>query len=75
MGRWWGWGKGVDYYRRSRFKRRGRKGELEEKYICIKVLLAFFRAQELCVKVEVAALGSPSVIVLNVSVDVKQHWI
>ena len=28
-----GGGKGVDYYRRSHFKRRGRKGELEEKYI------------------------------------------
>ena len=27
-----------------------------------------------CVKVEVAVLGSPSVIVLMVSVDVKQHW-
>ena len=26
-----------------------------------------------CVKVEVAALGSPSLIVLIVSVDVKQH--
>ena len=26
-----------------------------------------------CVKVEVAVLGSPSVIVLMVSVDVKQH--
>ena len=30
-----GGGKGVDYYRRSRFKRRERKGELEEKYIYI----------------------------------------
>ena len=27
-----------------------------------------------CVKVEVAVLGSPSVIVLMVSVDVKQYW-
>ena len=27
-----------------------------------------------CVKVEVAVLGSPSLIVLMVSVDVKQHW-
>ena len=27
-----------------------------------------------CVKVEVAVLGSPSLIVLFVSVDVKQHW-
>ena len=26
-----------------------------------------------CVKVEMAALGSPSLIVLTVSVDVKQH--
>ena len=26
-----------------------------------------------CVKVEVAAMGSPSLIVLTVSVDVKQH--
>ena len=26
-----------------------------------------------CVKVEVAVLGSPSLIVLTVSVDVKQH--
>ena len=26
-----------------------------------------------CVKVEVAVLGSPSLIVLKVSVDVKQH--
>ena len=26
------------------------------------------------VKVEVALLGSPSLIVLMVSVDVKQHW-
>ena len=32
-----------------------------------------FGAQELCVKVEVAVLGSPSLIVLTVSVDVKQH--
>ena len=31
------------------------------------------RAQELCVKVEVAVLGSPSLIVPTVSVDVKQH--
>ena len=28
-----------------------------------------------CVKVEVAALGSPSLIVFMVSVDVKQHLI
>ena len=28
-----------------------------------------------CVKVEVADLGSPSLIVLMVSVDVKQYWI
>ena len=27
-----------------------------------------------CVKVEVAVLGSPSLIILVVSVDVKQHW-
>ena len=27
-----------------------------------------------CVKVEVAVLGSPSLTVLTVSVDVKQHW-
>ena len=27
-----------------------------------------------CVKVEVVVLGSPSLIVLTVSVDVKQHW-
>ena len=27
-----------------------------------------------CVKVEVAVLGSPSLIVRTVSVDVKQHW-
>ena len=27
-----------------------------------------------CVKVEVAVLGSPSLIVLMVFVDVKQHW-
>ena len=27
-----------------------------------------------CVKVEVAVLGSPSLIILMVSVDVKQHW-
>ena len=32
-----------------------------------------FRRQELCEKVEVAVLGSPSVIVRAVSVDVKQH--
>ena len=31
------------------------------------------RAQELCVKVEVAVLGSPSLISLMVSVDVEQH--
>ena len=31
------------------------------------------RRQELCEKVEVAVLGSPSVIVRAVSVDVKQH--
>ena len=31
------------------------------------------RTQELCVKVEVAVLGSPSLIVLMVSIDVKQH--
>ena len=29
--------------------------------------------RELCVKVEVAVLGSTSLIVLTVSVDVKQH--
>ena len=28
-----------------------------------------------CVKVEVAVLGSPSLVVLMVSVDVKQHFI
>ena len=27
-----------------------------------------------CVKVEVVVLGSPSIIVLVVSVDEKQHW-
>ena len=27
-----------------------------------------------CMKVEVAVLGSPSLIVLMVSVDIKQHW-
>ena len=27
-----------------------------------------------CVKVEVAVLGSPTLIVRSVSVDVKQHW-
>ena len=32
------------------------------------------RAQELCVKVEVAVLGSPSLTVLTVSVDVRQRW-
>ena len=32
-----------------------------------------FRAQELCVKVEMAVLGSPSLTVLMVSVDVKRH--
>ena len=31
------------------------------------------RVQELCVEVEVGVLGSPSLIVLTVSVDVKQH--
>ena len=31
------------------------------------------RVQELCVKVEVAVLGSRSLIVPTVSVDVKQH--
>ena len=31
------------------------------------------RAQELCVKVGMAVLGSPSLIVLTVSVGVKQH--
>ena len=31
------------------------------------------RAQELCVKVEVDVLGSPSLIVRMVSVDIKQH--
>ena len=29
---------------------------------------------ECCVKVEVVVLGSPSLTVLTVSVDVKQHW-
>ena len=35
-----------------------------------------WKAQELgsCVKVEVVVLGSPSLTVLMVSVDVKQHW-
>ena len=32
-----------------------------------------FRAARSCVNVEVAALGSPSLIVLTISVDVKQH--
>ena len=27
-----------------------------------------------CVKVELAVLGSPSLVVFPVSVDVKQHW-
>ena len=31
------------------------------------------RAQELCVKVEVTVLGSPSLLVFMVSVDVKKH--
>ena len=38
---------------------------------CFSLWLAEFRS---CVKVEVAVLGSPSLIVLMVSVDVKQHW-
>ena len=33
-----------------------------------------FTVQELCVKVEVAVLGPSSLIVLVVSVYVKQHW-
>ena len=37
-----------------------------------RILVPEYRAQELCVKVEVAVLGSPSLIVLNmVSVDIK----
>ena len=41
----------------------GRKATLEERD----------RAQGLCVKVEVAVPGSPCLLVLAVSVDVKQH--
>ena len=32
-----------------------------------------FRAQELCVKIEVAVPGSPSLIVLTILVNVKKH--
>ena len=44
--------------------------------VCSSLLLFYFFASELrsCGKVEVAVLGSPSLIVLVVSVDVKQHW-
>ena len=43
--------------------------------VCSSLLLFYFFASELrsCGKVEVAVLGSPSLIVLVVSVDVKQH--
>ena len=37
--------------------------------------LAFSSEHRSCVKVEVAALGFPSLTVLMVSVDVKRHWI
>ena len=33
----------------------------------------FFSGLRSCVKVEVAVLGSPSLMVIMVSVDVKQH--
>ena len=42
-------------------------------YIYMAIKLHIFRAQELRAKVEVAVLCSPSLIVLKVSVDVKQH--
>ena len=32
-----------------------------------------FRAQELCVKIEVAVPGSPSLIVLTILADVQKH--
>ena len=41
--------------------------------LCVRKAPLKNRGQELCVKVEVAVLGSPSLIVLTVSVDVKQH--
>ena len=42
---------------------------------CIKMVKRCHVVSELrsCAKVEVAVLGSPSLIVLMVSVDVKQH--
>ena len=43
-------------------------------YIQVQCCQPLLRAPELCeVKVEVAVLGSPSLISLMVSVDVKQH--
>ena len=32
------------------------------------------KSRQSCVKVEVSVLGSPSLIVCTISVDVKQHW-
>ena len=46
----------------------GRKAAFEEEEEDTRI-----RAQELCVEVEVDVLSSPSLIVLFVSVDVKQH--
>ena len=44
--------------------------------VCIYIIIiSYTESSEFrsCVKVEVAVLGSPSLIVLVVSVDVKQH--
>ena len=41
--------------------------------VCVCVCVCVFRAQELCVKVEVAVLSSPSLIVFMDFVDVKLH--
>ena len=41
--------------------------------ICNAKLLTYLSELRSCVKVEVAILGSPSLIILMVSVDVKQH--
>ena len=41
-------------------------------FVCL--LLLLFSELKSCVNVEVAVLSSPSLIVLMVSVDVKQHY-
>ena len=47
--------------------------EMKGKYATAVRLFLCFSELRSCVKVEVAVLGSPSLIVLMVSVDVKQY--